>query len=117
MTQLFGGITDIDTTEFSYEGTDFIWFSPIKVLASIVGDNSDAYDYWCRTCGSSWFPELYPVQQLMQRPAPLFECFTPQVISGDGLCNLAKGWLFSSFWSQVTGGVENQCGDPNLGGG
>ncbi len=117
MTELVGGVSQIVTTEFVDEGVDFIWFRPMAVLQDLCGDDTVTYDYWCRTCGGQMEDELFVLQQLLERPAPFFLCFTPNVIAANGLCNMLKGWLFSSFWSQVTGQPENPCGPPDLGGG
>lgn len=109
----FGGTSNQWTTNGVEPGNgtewgQYQWFDPIAFYCQQTESDGSKCAFWCKMCAGQFVPTLMNTATL-QGSAPQYPAFTPANVTALGLCEIFWLWVFSAWWSSVTG---NQEGPP-----
>lgn len=82
------------------------WFDPLEIYCSYSGTDPNDCAFWCNACEGQLVPTLVNTTTI-DPTAPVYPSFTPLNISVLGICQIFEDWMWSVFWSGVTGNPEN----------
>src|SRR5882724_10097122 len=92
-----GGTSFAFFEQFDEGGPTFYMFNPLAVLALLYSPDSDAFQFWCQSCGSQWLSQLINSNSISAAFPPSYVCMTAAEIASLGLCEVGLQWLYSSW--------------------
>jgi hypothetical protein len=110
--ELIGQLSSFGGADVIENGATYRWFDPLAILNDQAGSTSDVAQFWCNSCSGQWTPTLVNITELAAQSVNHYPCFTADGIVAIGLCEIAYEWLYSIFWSSVSGHAEDAtCGE------
>jgi hypothetical protein len=116
MTLLQGSVGQVEgSTVTGPDGQVFVVMNLLGELASLVGTDSDIFQYWCDLCGSVWQVGLFNPNYFNPcGDPPDYACFNDAKLDqnatdsgfSSALCTIAAEWLISSVYNSYTGCAE-----------